>query len=385
MTITFFSNYMNHHQLPFCNEMIKLIGDDFKFVATKKIDQDRLALGYEDMNKMYPFIIRSYENETLASDLALNSDVVIIGNAPDKFIKERKKKNKLIFRYSERIFKRGFKLKSYISIFFKRALFEQTNTYLLCASAYACRDYNISGAYINKCFIWGYFPEVKKYKDINKILDKKDKNSLLWVGRFLDWKHPEVVIEIARKLKNDNFDFNINMIGIGDMYSQIVSLVKKYNLEDNVKLLGSMPSSKVRDYMEKSQIFLFTSDKGEGWGAVLNEAMNSGCSVIASHEIGSVPFLVNNNKNGLIYEDGNIEDLYNKVVLLLSNDKFSSKLGLEAYNTMVSLWNPKIAAARLLELSIDLLNNKSFNKYDDGPCSKAFAMKDDWYIKRKDM
>ena len=49
--------------------------------------------------------------------------------------------------------------------------------------------------------------------------------------------------------------------------------------------------------MEKSEIFLFTSDKGEGWGAVLNESMNSACAVVASHAIGSVPFLLKDGEN----------------------------------------------------------------------------------------
>jgi hypothetical protein len=37
-----------------------------------------------------------------------------------------------------------------------------------------------------------------------------------------------------------------------------------------------MPPEEVRVHMEQSNIYLFTSDFGEGWGAVLNEAMNSG-------------------------------------------------------------------------------------------------------------
>lgn len=51
-----------------------------------------------------------------------------------------------------------------------------------------------------------------------------------------------------------------------------------------------MKASEVRSYMEKADIYLFTSDFNEGWGAVLNESMNSGCAVVASHAIGSVPF-----------------------------------------------------------------------------------------------
>ena len=383
MTITFFSNFMNHHQLPFCNEMIKLIGDDFKFIATKKIDEDRLTLGYEDMNKKYPFIIRSYENEALAYDLALNSDVVIIGSAPDKFIRERKKKNKLTFRYSERIFKNGFRLKSFISVFIKRGICERKNIYLLCSSAFSAADYNLSGAFKNKTFKWGYFPEIKKYKNINKLIERKNKNSILWVGRFLDWKHPEIVIEIAKMLRSENYDFEINMIGVGETFDKIKLLIVSNGLENYINLLGSMSPEKVRKHMENSKIFLFTSDRGEGWGAVLNEAMNSGCAVVASHAIGSVPFLIDNENNGLIYDSDNIYDLYFKVKKLLDDDNLVNKLGINAYNSMVRLWNAEVAAKRLLTLAEALLNGSNTDLYLEGPCSKAKILSNDWFLRRE--
>ncbi len=379
MKITFFSNFLNHHQLYFCNEMIKILGDDFKFVATQTIPNDRKLLGYEDMNKKYDFVVRAYEDEKIAYNLALNSDVVIIGSASNKYIKNRLKQKKLVFRYSERVFKKGFRLKTFLSLLLKRTLIERNNTYLLCASAYAANDFNIAYAYKNKTYKWGYFPETKEYSNIDDIIGRKKKNSILWVGRFLEWKHPEVVIEIAKKLKDDKYEFIINMIGIGEIYYQINDLIIKNNLEKNVKLLGSMNPSEVRKYMEESQIFLFTSDKGEGWGAVLNEAMNSACAVIASHEIGSVPFLIKNGENGIIYENGETYDLYNKVRKILNNDKYLKCIEKKAYNTIIDLWNSKIAANRLVEMSKCLLKSEEFDKYKDGPCSKAYKLKDNWY------
>ena len=48
----------------------------------------------------------------------------------------------------------------------------------------------------------------------------------------------------------------------------------------------------------------------EGWGAVLNEAMNSGCACIASHAIGSAGFLIEHGENGFVYRDGDMDDFY---------------------------------------------------------------------------
>ena len=43
------------------------------------------------------------------------------------------------------------------------------------------------------------------------------------------------------------------------------------------------------------------SGRKEGWGAVVNEAMSSGCAVVADAEAGSVPYLIENSKDGFIY------------------------------------------------------------------------------------
>ena len=156
-------------------------------------------------------------------------------------------------------------------------------------------------------------------------------------------------------------------------------MISDYCLENEVHILGTMKPEQVRDYMEKSQIYLFTSDRNEGWGAVLNESMNSGCAVVASHAIGSVPFLLKNGENGLIYKDGDEEDLYKKVKSLLDDSDLCSKYVKEAYSTLTDTWSAAAAAKRVVELSESLLNNKTSSLFKVGPCSKANIIKDDWF------
>ena len=62
------------------------------------------------------------------------------------------------------------------------------------------------------------------------------------------------------------------------MEQQLRQMIHDKQLDDCVSMLGAMSPEKVRDYMEAADIFLFTSDFNEGWGAVLNEAMNSSCA-----------------------------------------------------------------------------------------------------------
>ena len=90
--------------------MQKRLGNDFKFVSTVKIFQWRLDLGFEDLDQKYDFVVRSYENDdeyNKAKQLAMDSDVVIIGSTTDDLIEERLKQDKLTFRYYARMFYKG--------------------------------------------------------------------------------------------------------------------------------------------------------------------------------------------------------------------------------------------------------------------------------------
>ena len=61
MKVTFFSNFLNHHQLPLSLEMINK-GIDYTFVATEPVPEERIKLGYENMNDMYDFVLKTYES-----------------------------------------------------------------------------------------------------------------------------------------------------------------------------------------------------------------------------------------------------------------------------------------------------------------------------------
>ena len=101
--------------------------------------------------------------------------------------------------------------------------------------------------------------------------------------------------------------------------------------------------------MEKCHIHLFTSNFLEGWGAVVNEAMNSGCVEVANVEVGAAPFLINHGENGLVYKDGSYEDMEKQIKFLLDNPRKASGMALEAYETIASQWNAQEAAKRLLK------------------------------------
>lgn len=190
---------------------------------------------------------------------------------------------------------------------------------------------------------------------------------IIWVARFIKWKHPEVVLKLAKNLKKQNYSFKIQMLGAGALEEKTKKKIKKMNLEDVVEVVGQVPSEKVKDYMEKANLFIGTSGSYEGWGAVINESMNAACAIVANKKMGSVPFLIGENETGLMYEG--YQDLENKVKLLMENKELRQKLSRNAYQYITTKWTGEIAADNLLQLFEAVIHHTEAN-ITEGPASK---------------
>lgn len=379
MKIVFLTNFLTPHQIDLYRSFISNKSIEFYFIECVETDKNALPIGWRSETDMLDNLVtyeQLHKDFKHYRDLIDSSDAVIIGSAPDSLIENRLKLNKLTFKYAERFYKTGFKasryLRNMLAAWLHHGRFQKYPLYMLCASAYTAADCAKFGNYKNRCYKWGYFPELKKYDDINALVESKKENSLLWAGRLIDLKHPELALSIAKLLKREGYSFRLNIIGTGELEEKLRAQIKQEDLEDCVSLLGQMRPEKVREYMEKSEIFLFTSDRQEGWGAVLNEAMNSGCAVVASGAIGSVPFLIKDGENGYIYRDGNIDGLYEKVKHLFDNKEVRVKLGKNAYATLYNEWNAAVAADRFVKLVQAIESgSKKVDIFESGPCSKA--------------
>lgn len=385
MKCVFVSNYLTLHQVPFCEELYRSLKDDFYFVSSEPMSESRKNLNWEIPKAPYELRPHEYEQErALAEEFIASADVAIIsGNANSYLgIKKRLKQGKLTFRFSERLYKSartGVKdVLRGIKHFSKNAGYK--NLYLIGSSAYAAADYASFGLFKDKAYVWGYFPPFEPIDDIDLLISQKEENSIAWVARLIPLKHPELPIMIAERLKEEGYSFKIKMIGPGTMEEELSFSIKEKKLENYVELLGVKTPEECREYMEKSQIFLFTSDRREGWGAVVNEAMSSGCAVVSSHAVGSAPQMIEDGKNGYLYKDGSIDDAYLKVKKLLDDVQHCRTICKNAYKTMETEWNGKNAAQKFLTLCEGLLKNpKEDEPFKTGVLRKASILKNNWY------
>lgn len=376
MTLTFYTNFINHHQVPVADELYSLLGDAYKFVATEPMPKSFADSGYPDYSDK-PYLVKAYlggEEEKKAEELAMTSDVVIAGPADEKWYSSRLERGQVVFLYSERLLKTtrtGFPKPSYLkkcrSDFAK---FKGKPSWLLCASAFAARDYNLMGAFRGKCLKWGYFPGTEDFDLKEYEAEKKRAGGMriLWCSRMIDWKRPEMAVRLAAFLKEKGCDFSLEMIGSGDRLGAVERLISDLGVQDRVILLGNIPNREVVERMRRSHVFIFTSTRQEGWGAVLNEAMAAGCGVVAADRIGSVPYLIKDGYNGLIFRSCSQRSLNSEVLRLARRPEEIYALGAKAYQTLHWEWSPEHAAESLLKLSESAVSGRLIPA-TSGPCS----------------
>lgn len=106
MRIVFVSNYYNHHQAPLSEAFYIKTNGNYYFIQTMPMENERKKMGWGA--NLPNFVVESYKDKqsySQALHLIDAADVVIAGSAPEKMIRKRIRSGKLVFRYSERIYK----------------------------------------------------------------------------------------------------------------------------------------------------------------------------------------------------------------------------------------------------------------------------------------
>ncbi len=419
--ITMISNYINHHQMPFCEALCDLKECDFKFVQTMRMEQKRIDMGWYIDPATVPYVITSYDSPEKAHDRIMGADVLLIGWIEDESIvrpaleRARKRrgaageKRQLILRMSERLYREGqwkfFSPKGLLRKYRDHIRYRHSDVYLLCNGAFVASDYALIGAYKGKMYKFGYFPRTRYYYNETDLWNNKpgirrvvvehgedipggvpvvtdNEIKIIWAGRFLPLKHPEYMIRLASDLVKKGYRFHLDMIGSGEMEEELKAMAEDEMIEDYITFHGFVAPDKVRFLMERSHIHIFTSNFLEGWGAVVNEAMNGGCAEIASRNAGVSLFLIKHEQNGLLYSDDSYEDMLTQVLKLFEEPEAIEKYGKEGYKTVSGLWNAHVAAERLLDFYNGYISGNIIPP-EDGPFSRAEIIRPDFWATGK--
>lgn len=380
MTFTFVSNYINHHQIPLCDALYRELGDDYTFIQTMPMEEERVAMGWGVDVHCLPYVQCLYETEYECLKKIAESDVVLFGwTGREDLAASRLDSGRTTLRVSERLYREGqWKVVSPRGLAAKyreHIKYRRQNVCMLCAGAYVASDFHLIGAYPGKMFKWGYFTAFRAYSEeqFDNLKPKDGVLHIVWAGRFIPLKHPEYVVRLAKTLRDRGCQFVIHMLGDGELEPMIRHDVEDLGLTEHFRFYGYTAPEQVRDVMEQCHIHLFTSNYLEGWGAVVNEGMNSGCVEVVNAQVGAAPYLIRHGENGLVYPGDCYDKMETLVLDLLENWDERKQMGRAAYETIRDTWNADNAAKELIRFTRELMRGE-IAPAQTGPLSKAPAV-----------
>lgn len=172
----------------------------------------------------------------------------------------------------------------------------------------------------------------------------------LYAGKFENKKDPFLLLNAFCKI--DDRNARLLMVGNGVLENQLKERAKG---DDRIKFIDFQNQSLMPVVYRLADVFVLPSKgPGETWGLGVNEAMASGRAVIVSNKSGCAIDLLENGRNGYIFEAGNCTDLSKKMEMIIEQGNEVKNMGDHSLNKIQD-WNlDKVAHCIANLLNVDI-------------------------------
>lgn len=251
------------------------------------------------------YVFRRHHYRRLIEKHLLDEDATLIGSSIDTYILSPKK-GRVFFHYhfdSDSFFGRDYKMIKMSRVPDKFIFLSEATENEVVAKREDLKD--------KATFIYNpiRFEPVKNEEYHN--------NTILFVGRYAEQKNPILALDIAKALKEKNFNFKLKMFGEGPLNED----VKKYQLDNHLEDVAEVNpfSNNIKEEILDSDLLLVTS-RYEGFGLAMSEANALSRPWISSNWGSILKERLSEGRNGIIIDSENPED-YAKAIMDLLNDK----------------------------------------------------------------
>lgn len=194
-----------------------------------------------------------------------------------------------------------------------------------------------------KVFQFGYSVKIDEFQ--NKEI--KGVCRIVFVGSLSRRKNVRLLLHALKKIEKENV-FQLDIIGNGEDESYLKSYVADHKMSAYVNFLGKRDMKETHKRLNSYDALILPS-LYDGWGAVINEALQSGLYVICSDACGAKTLIEDSNR-GLVFKSGNIKSLAESLNHLNNQiDKIRS------VRRERILWSEKISGSSMANYLVDCL------------------------------
>jgi glycosyltransferase involved in cell wall biosynthesis len=211
-----------------------------------------------------------------------------------------------------------------------RERMENYTDVFICPSQFMANKIVQGGFPANKTIVLNNFIDTEKIA----VPDSKKENYYCYVGRLSSEKGVATLIRAAR-----NLPYKLKVIGKGDL---------TFDSADNIEFLGYKPWEEIREIVSKARFTVIPSEWYENNPLSIIESLCLGTPVLGAN-IGGIPELIDEEKNGWLFESGNETDLSDKIKLMFENQFASDEIAVIAqqrfsgdkyYAELMKIYNP---------------------------------------------
>lgn len=194
--------------------------------------------------------------------------------------------------------------------------------------------------------------DVNKFCPIDLEKHRDGEIILLFVGRIERAKGVFIMGEAFCKLVKVYKDKIIKCVFVGEdrgALTKLKSMLKKGGVIPHVEFRGVVSEEELVKIYQQTDIFINPSLIYESFSYTCLEAMASGVPVIASR-IGGIPEVVEDGKTGFLFEPGEVDDLIEKLKILIEDPDKRRKMGKGARKRVEEHFDVCKVAKRNLEI-----------------------------------
>jgi glycosyltransferase involved in cell wall biosynthesis len=158
---------------------------------------------------------------------------------------------------------------------------------------------------------------------------KGSRKTILFVGIMDSWhwyKRVDLLIRAHAKLLAEGKDYELHLVGRGDLIPELQALAKELGSDHRIKFLGSPEDDEIPAIFRSADLFVLPSPTNiESFGIVLLEAMASHLPAITSTACAG-SYVITESGAGLLYHQDDYADLAEKMEMILSNEELARSM-----------------------------------------------------------
>ncbi|PCJ49781.1 MAG: colanic acid biosynthesis glycosyltransferase WcaL [Gammaproteobacteria bacterium] len=187
---------------------------------------------------------------------------------------------------------------------------------------------------------WSKFKIIRCGVDLKQFEYREPTNKarkILYVGRLSAEKGIPILFDSISKLKNQNYDIELTLLGDGDDRAYLENLSREKNLDSSIRFAGFVSHEEIAKSLRDSDIFVLPSF-AEGIPVALMEAMAIGIPVIAT-AVGGVTELVVDQETGLVVSPADPDSLANAITRYVDSPDLCKSISTKARNKVAEEFN----------------------------------------------